>query len=123
MRFPASLLSPLVVLFFLGSMWIGTAWELPSMRRAYAEAAGEVGSADFIVRGLRCRGTSNFFMSMMEGAPGVVSVTTFVQEHRAEIEYDPSRTDPDRLAAAIGRSVRLRDGRVIRPFQVVEIKR
>jgi hypothetical protein len=93
------------------------------MERTFAEAAEEVGSADFIVRGLRCRGTSSFFLSMMEDAPGVVSITTFVQEHRARIEYEPSRTDPDRIAEAIGQRVRLRDGRAVRPFRVVEIRR
>jgi copper chaperone CopZ len=122
MRIRSSLLAPMVVVLFLATIWIGKLWELPSMERTFAAAPGEVHSADFVVEGLRCRGTSNFFMSMTEGVPGIVSVTTFVQEHRATIKFDPSQIDIQGISRAIEQPVRLRDGRVVSPFRVLEIR-
>jgi copper chaperone CopZ len=74
-----------------------------------------------IVEGLRCRGTSNFFIKKIEKLPGLLSVSTFVQEHRAEIHYDPSRIDVQKIRGVIEEPVRLQDGRLVKPFKVLEI--
>lgn len=122
MKVHASFLAPLVLFAFLGIVLAGAAWELPTMQKEFATDVGEGTSVSMIVRGLRCRGTSNFFMEVVERIPGVLSVTTFVQEHRAEIEYNPDQTDPEAIARAIEVPVRLHDGRVVEPFKVTEIE-
>ncbi len=115
-------LAPFVIISFLGIMLLGNAWELPSMKKEFAENVGEVRTLNMIVNGLKCRATSNFMIRRIGQIPGVVSVTTYVQEHRAIIEYKPSQIDPDDISRAIERPIRLRDKRIVYPFKVLEIK-
>ncbi len=122
MKSLSSYLAPFVFISFLGIMLIANAWELPSMQKEFAENVGEVRTLNMIVRGLNCSGTSNFLISIIGQVPGVVSVTTYVQEHRAIIEYRPSQVDPDDISRAIERPIRLRDKRIVYPFRVLEIK-
>lgn len=121
MKIPAFLFAPLVVAFFLGTILIGRNWELPSMQREFSSAAGTTRTAELIVQGLRCRGTANFFMKRIEKIPGIVAVATYVQEHRAVIEYDPSEIDEETIISKIEAPVRLRNGKVVKPFKVTEI--
>jgi len=122
MKIHSSLLAPLVGVVFLGVILIGSTWELPSMQKQFGQASGKVQSVDIYVDGLRCRGTSNVFMKIVGEISGVISVSTFVQEHRAAIEYDPSQIDPEGISYIIDKPIRLRDGRMAKPFQVTEIK-
>jgi len=122
MKLHSSLLAPLVVAAFLGIIVIGGAWELPSMQKEFSETSGRIQTVNMIVKGLRCRGTSNFFMKAVGEIPGVVSVSTFVQEHRAQIKYDPSQIDPEGLARMVEKPVKLPNGRMVAPFKVLEIK-
>ena len=121
MRIPTALLAPLVIALFFGIMLAGDLWELPSMKHQFAESAGGEETVEMIVRGLQCRGTSNFFIKMIGETPGILSATTYVQEYRAVIKYDPSQIDVDGIKHTIEKPVRLRDGRTLRPFKVLEI--
>ncbi len=122
MKIHSFLLAPLVGVVFLGVILVGNSWELPSMQKQFGESSGGIESVDIFVDGLRCRGTSNVFMKIVGEVPGVISVSTFVQEHRAAIKYDPSQIDPEGIAEVIEKPIRLRDGRMMRPFQVSEIQ-
>jgi hypothetical protein len=122
MRVPSLLLAPLVVLTFSGAILIGQTWELPTMGQEFGAAASEEHRVEMIVQGLRCRGTSNFFMQQLANVPGLLSVSTFVQEHRAEIKFDPSQIDIVGIQRVIEAPVFLADGRIVQPFEVVEIK-
>lgn len=122
MKINSSLLAPVVVVAFLGIILIGNKWELPSMQEQFSQSTGQIQTVNIIVQGLRCRGTSNFFMKVVGEAPGVVSVSTFVQEHRATIKYDPSQIDPEGIARFVEKPVRLKNGRTVSPFKVLEIK-
>jgi copper chaperone CopZ len=121
MKLPVSALAPLVVALFFGIVLMGSSWELPSMQKKFGETEAKTASVSMIVDGLHCRGTSNFFMKVAEKIPGVISVSTYVQEHRAEIDYDPSATEPDKIAEAIQKPVTLANGRTVAPFKVKEI--
>ena len=122
MKIPSNLLAPLVAAFFFAVILVGNAWELPTMQQEFSESGGQVRTVNLIVEGLRCRGTSNFFMKKVSGTPGIVSVTTYVQEHRAQIEYDPAQIDTAGITEIVEKPVALRDGRIIRPFTVLESK-
>jgi copper chaperone CopZ len=122
MRIPSYLLAPLVLVVFFGTILIGRTWELPTMGQKFADSSGEPKTVQVIVEGLRCRGTSNFFMKKVEKTPGLLSVSTFVQEHRAEIRFDPSQIDTRKIRQVIEEPVRLQDGRLVKPFKVVEIR-
>jgi copper chaperone CopZ len=122
MKIHSSLLAPLVGVVFLGVILMGSTWELPSMQKQFGEASGKVQSVDIFVDGLRCRGTSNVFMKIVGKIPGVISVSTFVQEHRAAIEYDPSQIDPEEISSIIDKPIRFANGRMATPFRVTEIK-
>ncbi len=121
MKIHPFLLAPTVGVVFLGVIFIGSAWELPSMKKDFGLPAQQEKTVEMIVDGLHCRGTSNFFMSVVEKVPGVLSVSTFVQEHRASIAYDPTKIDPEGIAEAVEKPVRLRNGRTAQPFQVTKI--
>ncbi len=121
MRIPIWLLTPLVVAFFLGSIFITKNWELPSVAKEFSTASGKTATAELIIKGLRCRGTANFFMKRLEKVPGIVSVSTYVQEHRAAIEFDPGKIDEEAMIAEIEKPVRARNGRMVKPFTVTEI--
>jgi len=122
-RIPSVLLAPLVGLTFFGAIVIGQTWELPTMGQEFGASAGGEQSVEMIVQGLRCRGTSNFFMQQMGEVPGIVSISTFVQEHRAEIKYDASQIDVKGIQSAIEAPVLLQDGRFVQPFEVLEVRR
>lgn len=121
MKFNSSILAPLVIAAFFGIIFIGNFWELPSMQKQFSQSSGEIKTVNIIVNGLHCRGTSNFFMKIVGDAPGVVSISTFVQEHRAEIKYDPSKTDPEKIGAFIEKPVKLHSGNTVKPFTVTKI--
>ena len=122
MKIPSFLLAPLVLVIFFGTILIGRTWELPTMGQTFADSSGEPKTVQMIVDGLRCRGTSNFFIKKIEKEPGLLSVSTFVQEHRAEIRYDPLRIDVESIRRIIEEPVRLQDGRLVKAFKVVEIR-
>jgi hypothetical protein len=121
-RVPSTLLPPLVLILFLGLLAAVRGWELPTMQHQFGGNAADARSAELIVDGLRCRGTSNFFVRRLENAPGLLAVGTYVQEHRAEITFDPAKTSLKRIREIIEEPVILRDGRVVRPFSVREIR-
>lgn len=121
MKIHSSLIAPVVIVAFLGTILIGNAWELPSMQKQISESSDQVQTVNMIVDGLRCRGTSNFFIKVVGEVPGIVSVTTYVQEHRAAIEYDPSQIDPEGIVRSVEKPIRLSDGSLVAPFKVLEI--
>lgn len=121
MKIKPILLPPLVVLLFFAAIAIGKSWELPTMQFTFAEAAASE-DVTMIVTGLKCRGTSNYFVKRVKEAPGLLSVTTFVQEHRAVLHYDPSKIDAAQLKEIIEAPATLKDGRVVYPFTVDEIR-
>ena len=121
MKIHSALLAPLVIIAFFGVILIGKGWELPSMQKEFAVSSGGSAKTEMIVQGLRCRGTSNFFVKLAGQIPGVTSVSTYVQEHRAVIHYDPKTTDPKTIAQRIEKPVSLESGKVVAPFKVQKI--
>lgn len=63
------------------------------------------GVATFTVDGVKCRGTSNFFIRRVSSFAGVAGVETFAGMHRARITYDRERTNPETLRDSINAPV------------------
>ncbi len=122
MKIPAVLLAPAVLVSFFGVILAADLWELPTQQSRIAEASAKTSEIQVIVDGLVCRGKSNFFLSMLSQAPGLVSVDTYVQEHRAVIVFDPTKTSVTRIQQVIETPVRLSDGRIVQPFSVREVR-
>ena len=64
------------------------------------ERPSEVRTVEYVVDGIRCRGTSMGFVKMTAEVPGMVSVTTYARDNSAVVEYDPALTNPDRIREA-----------------------
>ena len=122
MKIPVIWLAPIVILSFIGVILAANLWELPTQQHQFGEFAAETRNVEMIVDGLRCRGTSTFFLNKLSGVDGLVSVNTFVQEHRAAIVYDPSTISAREIQKIIEAPVRLRNGRVVKPFIVREVR-
>jgi hypothetical protein len=111
----------LVISSFFGVILVANAWELPSTRHQFEETGGETVEVQMLVDGLRCRGTANFFVNMLSPIDGLVSVDTYVQEHRAVLVYDPALITAEEIRRVIDAPVKLRDGRVVQPFRVRKV--
>ena len=122
MKIPAALLAPVVLVSFIGVILVVNVWELPTQQQRFGDTAAHAQSIQMIVDGLRCRGTSNFFMGKLSSADGLISVNTYVQEHRADIVFDPALISVEGIRQIIESPVRLRDGRIVQPFTVREVR-
>jgi hypothetical protein len=121
MKIKPVLLPPIVVIFFFAAIVAGRSWELPTMQHQFSSSS-QSKQVTMIVDGLRCRGTSDFFVKRLQPVPGLLSVGTFVQEHRAEIAYDPGTITVQRIREIIEEPIRLEDGRMVQPFKVQDVR-
>ena len=121
MKIHSILLPPMVVVAFFATILGGQTWELPTMQHEFSTGQSEGREVEMVVDGLRCRGTSNFFVARHKDTPGLLGVTTYVQEHRAVIQYDPGIITVEEIQEVIEEFVFLPDGRMVRPFGVTEI--
>lgn len=121
MKIPTGWLTPMVLISFIGVIFAANLWELPTQQHQFGGASTNTRNIEMIVDGLRCRGTSNFFMSKLTGKGGLISVNTYVQEHRAVIVFDPTRISVEEIRQIIEAPVRLRDDRIVKPFTVREM--
>ncbi|MBR2127728.1 MAG: 4Fe-4S binding protein [Bacteroidales bacterium] len=103
-----------VVLIAFG-MWAGGKFDLPTIDVKWGiENVAEDGTVTQLVdpstlhtvqidglRSVKCYGSSMSFKARLEKIPGIHGVKTFVNRHSAEILYDPTKTDPDKIQEAI----------------------
>jgi hypothetical protein len=121
MKIQTGWLAPVVLVSFFGIILAANVWELPTQQHQFGDTSTNTRDIQMIVDGLRCRGTSNFFLNKLSGVVGLISVNTYVQEHRAVIVYDPSKISVEEIQQVIEAPVRLRNNRIVKPFTVREI--
>ncbi|PJA26284.1 MAG: hypothetical protein CO189_11595 [candidate division Zixibacteria bacterium CG_4_9_14_3_um_filter_46_8] len=60
-------------------------------------SGAKLSGIEMIVKGVKCRGTSNFFISRLKDSGGIASIKAFAGENRCVIKYDPQQTNPERI--------------------------
>lgn len=96
-------------------MWAGGKFELPTIDMKWGiERVAEDGTVSKLIdeeslqtttveglRSVKCYGSSMAFKAKLEKIPGIYGVKVFVTKHTADILYDPTKTDPDKIQEAI----------------------
>jgi hypothetical protein len=78
-----------------------SAYRVPTYAQAFtANRPASVKTVEFVVTGVRCRGTSAYFASKISEVPGVLSVTTYARTNSALVDYDPLFVTPEVVQAA-----------------------
>ncbi len=105
----------LTVALIAFGMWAGGKFELPTIDMKWGiENVAEDGTVTQLVdpstlqtttieglRSVKCYGSSMAFKAKLEKIQGVHGVKVFVKRHSADILYDPSKTDHDKIQEAI----------------------
>ncbi len=118
MKIPRIALPVLVAAALFGGYFLRSAFTQPTAQASFVPG----GSAELVctVDGLKCKGTSNFFLKLYEGAPGISSIETFATEHKAVFRYDPAVITPERIQEIMEAAVPLRDGSHLQVFRCVK---
>jgi len=53
------------------------------------------------IEGMHCKSCADGIKAMLKRTPGVVSAEVSFERREADVEYDPSRTSPERIVEAI----------------------
>jgi hypothetical protein len=118
MKVPKITIPLLVIIFVVGGYAFRTVFFFPTTDIAYS-AVGD-STVEFIVDGLKCRGTAGFFTSQFENTPGIESITTFAASHKAVFVYDSSIITPDRIKSIFEKEFRMQDGSFQSVFREIE---
>lgn len=108
MRVPKIAIPVAVVLFIAGGYALQPVFFFPTTETAFS-AIGD-SKVEFVVEGLRCRGTAGFFASLFDDTPGIESITTYAADHRAIFIYDSELITADRIKSIFEREFRMSDG-------------
>ena len=109
------LIAALLVLAFATT----NAYRVPTVTVSFVkDRPAQVKTVEFVVDGLKCRGTSNLFARQIADVPGVVSFTSYARTHLALIEYDPTVTDPAEIREAAVEPIE-HEGRIYEVFEVL----
>ncbi|MBD3234269.1 MAG: hypothetical protein GF315_11155 [candidate division Zixibacteria bacterium] len=64
-------------------------------------SSDRIETVEMIVRGVKCRGTSEFFIDRIKDTGGIISIKTYAGVNKCVIGYNPDQTDPERLKELI----------------------
>ena len=108
MRIPKTVIPLAVILFMAGGYALQPVFFFPTTETAFS-AVGD-SEVEFVIEGLRFRGTAGFFTKLFDGTPGIESITTYAANHRAIFVYDSKLITPDRIKSIFEKEIRMRDG-------------
>lgn len=115
----ALVIPALIIALTLVAFATTNTYRVPTIEIQFVEVRPvEVSTVEFVVEGLKCRGTSMGFARLISASPGVVSLTTYTRERKAVVEYDPAAITADEIRAAYEAPV-VRDGREYRLFSTI----
>jgi hypothetical protein len=118
MRIPKIVIPILVVVLFAGGYLFQRVFFFPTTEVTYASQGDS--RVEFIVDGLKCRGTASFFTEMFNDVPGIRSITTYAADHRAIFVYNSEEINPDRIKVIFEKEFRLDDGSFTSFYQELE---
>ena len=99
------------------------AYRVPTVDVSFVEddeRPASVATVEFVVSGLKCRGTAGTFARQIQDIPGVVSFVAYSRTHTAIVEYDPALTNPDAIREAFERPI-LHEGKTYEVFKMVSV--
>jgi len=120
MRVPKLIIPALIVVFIVIGILIQPLFYFPTTEVAFG-AQGD-STVEFVVDGLRCRGTAGFFTNLFNGVDGIESITTYATTNSAIFIYDSKKIDPDRIAMLFQKEFRMEDGSFHQFFSEVSRK-
>ncbi len=114
MKIPKVALPILVVIALFSGYFLRNAFTQPTTNIEF----GSAGKASFecIVKGVKCKGTANFFTQLYNNTPGIAAIETFATEHRVVFTYDPDIIRPDAIREIMEAPIPLSDGSVRQVF-------
>ena len=99
------------------------AYRVPTVDVSFVEddeRPASVATVEFVVSGLKCRGTAGTFARQIQDIPGVVSFVAYSRTHTAIVEYDRALTNPDAIREAFERPI-LHEGKTYEVFKMVSV--
>ena len=108
MRVPKLIIPALIVIFIVGGILIQPLFYFPTTEVALG-AQGD-STVEFVVDGLKCRGTAGFFTNLFDGVEGIESITTYATTNSAIFVYDSKKISPDRISMMFQKEFRMEDG-------------
>ena len=117
MRLPRLIMPLVVALALVGGYSLRIAFTQPTLTKVFADRPGE--TATFVVDGIRCWGTAQFFTSLYENTPGIFSIRAFASERTAVFTFDPDVTSRDRIQSIMEAPIPFDDGTTNQVFKCV----
>ena len=119
MKLPKILIPLLVIATLMGGYFLRNAFTQPTAVLTVGDGSGKM--LEWIVDGVRCRGTSDFFISLFHGVDGINGITTYASEHKVVFTYDPDKITPQKIREIIEQDVLFNDGSRARVFTVMSL--
>jgi len=120
MKVTRYLLPVLVLVSLFGGYALRYAFTKPTTQTTFATQGTQ--TATFVVQGLKCKGTANFFTSLYKGKEGIASIETIATEHLATFTYDPAVITEEDIQAIMEAPIPFQDGSHRQVFVCLERK-
>lgn len=119
-RLPKYVIAALSVLALTGGYFLRAAFTQPTSVSAFSGKGAA--KTEFIVDGLKCKGTAGYFTSLYKDVPGISGIETYASEHKAVFTYDPALITADGIRAVMEAPVEYEDGTSGQPFRSRSMK-
>jgi len=120
MRLPRIIIPLLVALALVGGYRLRMAFTQPTLSKVFADKPGE--KATFVVDGIRCWGTAQFFTSLYEDTPGVFSIEAYASERKAVFSFNPGVISREQIRAIMEAPIPFSDGTTAQVFKCVSVQ-
>ncbi|MBU0518466.1 hypothetical protein KKA00_00040 [bacterium] len=118
MKISKYLLPVLVIFTLFGGYALRHAFTKPTTQVTFEGNGTE--TTTYVVEGLKCKGTANYFTSLYKDKAGISSIETFATEHLAVFTYDSEIITADDIQAIMDASLPMKDGSHRQVFRCVE---
>ncbi|MBK6766763.1 MAG: cation transporter [bacterium] len=108
MRIPTIILPLLVAATMFGGYALRGAFTQPTTNLVFE--ASPSATMTCTVKGVKCKGTANFFTQLYNGTSGIASIKTFAAEHKVVFDFDPALISKERIKEIMEAPIPLRDG-------------
>jgi hypothetical protein len=123
MRLPGLIIPLLVAAALYGGYNLRLLFTQPTTNSTYNANDTKAGTKNiFIVDGIKCKGTAEYFSSLYDSVPGIIGIETFATERKAVITYDPDVITRDSIRAVMEKEIPFEDGTRGQLFKCISIE-